>query len=68
MPIFRFDSLWFQSYSRAVIESDPIVSQALAEEALRTIHEARSEPDLKEDEREAIAVAVVDLGRLARDK
>ena len=58
MPCVPLNSKWFQSYSRAVFESDPNVTRQYAKKALDAISETLKQSHLQESEREAILVAV----------
>jgi hypothetical protein len=58
MPSVALNSKWFQSYSRAVLESDPNVARTYLKIALDVINETLKQSDLENDERTAISSAV----------
>ena len=52
------NSKWFQSYSRAVLESDPNLARIYVKNALDVLNETLNQSLLKENERKAIASAI----------
>jgi hypothetical protein len=52
-----FESVWFKSYSKAVLESEPEAVRASIKKALEKINERLLVPDLSPHEREAIKSA-----------
>jgi hypothetical protein len=57
LPFINFNSKWFQSYCRAVLESDSRLAAIYIQDALIVINERLSEPDVHQDERDAIHIA-----------
>jgi hypothetical protein len=57
LPFINFNSKWFQSYCRAVLESDSGLANIYIQDALVVINERLSELDVHEDERDAIDIA-----------
>jgi hypothetical protein len=58
MAFVNFKSKWFQSYCRAVLESDPGLAHLYIKEALTNMNQRSQESDLQSEERDAIAVAI----------
>ncbi|SRR6266700_3945430 len=52
-----FNAPWFQSYCRAVLESDPALVAGCVKDAAAAINEALGTPNLDEEERDAICIA-----------
>lgn len=52
------NSKWFQSYSRAVLESDPNLARIYVKDALDVLNEALAQSHLEANERKAISSAV----------
>ena len=57
LPFIDFNSKWFQSYCRAVLESDSGLANIHIQDTLVVINERLREVDVHEDERDAIDVA-----------
>ena len=55
---------WFKSYCDALLSSEPEATQVYIEEALHSIDQRLSNPDLSDDERQAIAAATKYLVRI----
>jgi hypothetical protein len=64
----NFNSKWFQSYCRAVLESDPRMARVYIKEALTNMNRRLQERDLQSDEREAITVAARYLNAIDRSQ
>ncbi len=48
---------WFRSYSRALLESDPALAELYIRDAVIVINQKLHEPDLEDDERDAMRAA-----------
>jgi hypothetical protein len=57
LPFINFNSKWFQSYCRAVLENDSRLANIYIRDALMVINERLNEADVHEDERDAIGIA-----------
>ncbi len=61
----NFSAPWFQSYCKAVLESDPVLTQVYAKDAAVAIKEALGQPNLDEEERDAMFIATRYLNRIS---
>ena len=52
----NFSAPWFQSYCKAVLES-PVLTQVYVKDAAVAITEALREPNLDDEERDAMCIA-----------
>ena len=68
VPSVPFNSKWFQSYSRAVLESDPNLARIYVKNALDVLNETLNQSLLKENERKAIASAIHYLRLIERQE
>jgi hypothetical protein len=66
MPFVDFHSPWFRSYSRAVLADDTRARRRFVKAALNAVDEILRQPDLKEEEREAICAVVRTLRIIER--
>ena len=55
--LFKLNSDWFQSYCDALLSSEPEATQIYIDKALCRIDERLSDPDLSDDEGQAIQAA-----------
>lgn len=55
--LFKLESDWFKSYCDALLSSEPEATQLHIAKALQSIDERLSNPDLSDDERQAMAAA-----------
>ena len=53
----NFSAPWFQSYCKAVLESDPVLAQVYAKDAAVAITQALGKPNLDEEEHDAMYIA-----------
>ena len=64
--LLDFKSKWFQSYCRAVMESEPAAARMYIRDAFIEINERLHAPDLTASEREALSVATRYLSLIIR--
>jgi hypothetical protein len=64
--LLDFKSKWFQSYCRAVMESDPDEARIYIRDAFIEISDRLRSPDVTEYEREALLVATRYLNLILR--
>jgi len=55
--LLDFNSKWFRSYSRAVMESEPDIARIYIRDALIEINNRLRKPHISDSEREAMALA-----------
>lgn len=58
VPSVPLNSQWFQSYSKAVLESDPNLARIYVKNALDVLNETLNQSLLKDNERKAISRAI----------
>ena len=64
MAAIRLESLWFRSYSKALLTDDPLARHVFVKAALDAIHETLRQPGIQAEERQAISAAIRDLNLL----
>ena len=68
MIYVNYNSKWFRSYCRALLEEDPSMARIYVREALATIQRRLRESDVGDDERYAISVASRYLNTISEAK
>lgn len=64
--LLDFNSKWFRSYSRAVMESEPDIARIYIRDAFIEINNRLQQPNISDSEREAISLASHYLGLIQR--
>jgi hypothetical protein len=65
MPV-NFQSKWFQSYCRAILEIEPTKARLYIRDAFIEINERRGSPALNQAEREALSIAMRNLNQILK--
>jgi hypothetical protein len=65
MPYVNYNSKWFHSYCRALLEEDPNMARVYVREAQATMARRLRDSDVDEDERCAISLASRYLNTIA---